>query len=159
MRFWLARAENYYGECKFEIDVTTPDYLKLDRSVLKGLFGKFNPSRGDLVFSRTGQLLGIMANSTYCMMIRNFDPAATFQFGQDMRRSTRAAHWPPFTRRFLSCHRNCSNYGSKKPPRQFKRPACGDILVPQSRSDDLAVAVGLSAHGGIATSTRRVSDA
>jgi hypothetical protein len=77
--------ENYYGECKFEIDVTTPDYLKLDRSVLKGLFGKFNPSRGDLVFSRTGQLLGIMANSTYCMMIRNFDPAATFQFGQDMR--------------------------------------------------------------------------
>ena len=77
--------ENYYGECKFEIDVTTPDYLKLDRSVLKGMFGKFNPSRGDLVFSRTGQLLGIMANSTYCMMIRNFDPAATFQFGQDMR--------------------------------------------------------------------------
>jgi len=77
--------DNYYGECKFEIDVTTPDYLKLDRNVLKGLFGKFNPSRGDLVFSRTGQLLGIMANSTYCMMIRNFDPAATFQFGQDVR--------------------------------------------------------------------------
>lgn len=77
--------ENYYGECKFEIDVSTPDYLKLDRNVLKGLFGKFNPSRGDLVFSRTGQLLGIMANSTYCMMIRNFDPAATFQFGQDVR--------------------------------------------------------------------------
>jgi predicted nucleic acid-binding Zn-ribbon protein len=77
--------ESYYGECRFEIDVTAPDYLKLDRNVLKGLFGKFNPSRGDLVFSRTGQLLGIMANSTYCMMIRNFDPAATFQFGQDVR--------------------------------------------------------------------------
>ena len=77
--------DNYYGECKFEIDVSTPDYLKLDRNVLKGLFGKFNPSRGDLMFSRTGQLLGIMANSTYCMMIRNFDPAATFQFGQDIR--------------------------------------------------------------------------
>ncbi len=77
--------ENYYGECGFEIDMTTPDYLKLDRNILKGLFGKFNPSRGDLVLSRTGQLLGIMANSTYCMMIRNFDPAATFQFGQDVR--------------------------------------------------------------------------
>ena len=77
--------ENYYGECRFEIDVATPDYLKLDRNFLKGLFGKFNPSRGDIVFSRTGQLLGIMANSTYCMMIRNFDPAATFQFGQDIR--------------------------------------------------------------------------
>ncbi|HLH53361.1 MAG TPA: hypothetical protein VKY92_07080 [Verrucomicrobiae bacterium] len=77
--------EYYYGECRFEIDASTPDYLKLDRNVLKGMFGKFNPSRGDLVFSRTGQLLGIMANSTYCMMIKNFDPAATFQFGQDMR--------------------------------------------------------------------------
>jgi multidrug efflux pump subunit AcrA (membrane-fusion protein) len=77
--------ENYYGECKFEIDVSTPDYLKIDRKVLKGLFGKFNPSKGDLVFSRTGQLLGIMVNSTYCMMIRNFDPAATLQFGQDVR--------------------------------------------------------------------------
>jgi hypothetical protein len=81
----IGTRDNYYGECKFEIDVTTPDYLKLDRNVLKGLFGKFNPSRGDLVLSKTGQLLGIMANSTYCMMIRNFDPAATFQFGQDMR--------------------------------------------------------------------------
>jgi len=77
--------ENYYGECRFELDVTTPDYLKLDRNVLKGLFGKFNPSRGDLVFSRTGQLLGIMANPSYCMIIRKFDPAATFQFGQDVR--------------------------------------------------------------------------
>jgi hypothetical protein len=77
--------ENYYGECRFEIDVTTPEYLKLDRNVLKGLFGKFNPSRGDLVFSRTGQLLGIMANPTYCLIIRKFDPAATFQFGQDVR--------------------------------------------------------------------------
>jgi len=77
--------EAYYGECKFQIDVNTPDYVKLDRSFLKGLFGKFNPSRGDLVFSRTGELLGIMANDTYCMVVRNFDSQATFQLGQNMR--------------------------------------------------------------------------
>ncbi len=77
--------EGYYGECKFELDLTTPGYVRLDRSVLKGLFGKFNPSRGDLVFSRTGELLGVMANSTYCMMLNNFDGAARFQFGQDVR--------------------------------------------------------------------------
>src|SRR5438093_3934257 len=71
--------EGYYGECKFEIDLTTPEYVKLDNSFLKGLFGKFNPSRGDLVFSKTGELLGIMANSTYCLMIRNFYGAASFQ--------------------------------------------------------------------------------
>jgi len=77
--------EGYYGECRFEIDLTAPDYLKLDNNFLKGLFGKFNPSRGDLVFSKTGDLLGIMANGTYCMMLHNFDAAATMRFGQNVR--------------------------------------------------------------------------
>jgi len=77
--------EGYYGECKFEIDISAPSYLKLDRSILRGLFGKFNPSRGDLVFSKTGDLLGIMANSTYCLRIQNFDASATVQFGPDVR--------------------------------------------------------------------------
>ena len=77
--------EGYYGECKFQMDLTTPLYVKMDRNSLKGLFGKFNPSRGDLVFSRTGELLGVMANGTYCMMIKNFNPTATFQFAQDVR--------------------------------------------------------------------------
>jgi len=77
--------EGYYGECTFQLDLTTPLYVKMDRNSLKGLFGKFNPSRGDLVFSRTGELLGVMANNTYCMMIKNFNPTATFQFAQDVR--------------------------------------------------------------------------
>lgn len=77
--------EGYYGECKFEIDPTTPGYVRLDRNVIKGLFGKFNPSRGDLVFSRTGELLGVMANSSYCMVLQNFDSAARLQFGSDVR--------------------------------------------------------------------------
>ncbi len=77
--------EGYYGECRFEIDLTTPAYVKLDNNFLKGLFGKFNPSRGDLVFSKTGELLGVMANATYCMMIHNFDAAAALRFGQNMR--------------------------------------------------------------------------
>jgi len=77
--------EGYYGECKFQIDLTTPLYVKMDRNSLKGLFGKFNPSRGDLVFSRTGELLGVMANDTYCMMIKGFNATATFQFAPDVR--------------------------------------------------------------------------
>jgi Rps23 Pro-64 3,4-dihydroxylase Tpa1-like proline 4-hydroxylase len=75
--------EGYYGQCSFQIELTTPDYVKLDRNVLKGLFGKFNPSRGDLVFSKAGELLGVMANSTYCLMLRRFDAEATFRCGQD----------------------------------------------------------------------------
>jgi hypothetical protein len=76
---------DYYGQSSFQIELNTPQYVKLDRNLLKGLFGKFNPSRGDLVFSRTGELLGIMANSTYCLVLHDFMATATFQFGPDVR--------------------------------------------------------------------------
>jgi hypothetical protein len=81
----VGATDNYYGECRFQIDPTTPDYVKLDSSFLRGLFGKFNPSRGDLVLSKTGELLGVMANSSYCLMIRDFNPAASFRFGPNTR--------------------------------------------------------------------------
>src|SRR5208282_5518743 len=74
-----------YGESTFKIDLSTPQYVKLDRSLWHPLFGISNPSRGDLVFSRTGELLGIMVNGTYCLMIHNFAAAATLQFGPDVR--------------------------------------------------------------------------
>ena len=73
--------ENYYGECKFQIDTDTPQYVKMDRNSLKGLFGKFNPSTGDLVFSRTGDLLGLMANNNYCLVLRSFNPGLSLRFG------------------------------------------------------------------------------
>jgi len=80
----VGATEEYYGQCNFQIDMNTPQYVKLDRSLLKGLFGKFNPSRGDLVFNRTGELLGIMVNNTYCLTIHSYAPAATFAFGRDL---------------------------------------------------------------------------
>jgi hypothetical protein len=55
----IGARDGYYGECRFEIDLATPQYLKLDRNFIKGLFGKFNPSSGDLVFSKKGEVLGI----------------------------------------------------------------------------------------------------
>lgn len=82
----IGEQADYYGECSFQMDTTMPQYLKLDRNLLKGLFGKFNPSRGDFVFSRSGDLLGVMVNGTYCLVLRNFTPVATFPFGQDLRR-------------------------------------------------------------------------
>jgi hypothetical protein len=81
----VGATEGYYGECKFQIDPSTPAYVKMDHNSIKGIFGKFNPSRGDLVFSRTGELLGVMANSTYCMMIRDFNASAIVECGLDLR--------------------------------------------------------------------------
>jgi hypothetical protein len=81
--------EGYYGECSFQIDLARQkDYLQMDRNSLKGFFGKFNPSRGDLVFSKAGELVGVMANNTYCVLIHNFDSAATFRFGQNVPQHT-----------------------------------------------------------------------
>jgi hypothetical protein len=77
--------EGYYGQCNFQIDLNTPQYVKLDRSFLRGLFGKFNPSRGDIVFSRGGDLIGIMVNSSYCLVIHNFAAAASLTFAPDVR--------------------------------------------------------------------------
>lgn len=81
----IGAKHGYYGECRFQIDLSTPDYVKLDNSFLKGLFGKFNPSRGDLVFSKTGELLGVMANNSYCTMIHSFDSVGSLKFGPDVR--------------------------------------------------------------------------
>lgn len=81
----IGASEGYYGECNFQIELGLPQYLRLDRSLLRGLFGKFNPSRGDLVFSQAGELLGIMVNNTYCLAIQNFHAAATFPFDADLR--------------------------------------------------------------------------
>ncbi len=76
--------EGYYGECSFQIDLNTPQYVRLDRNLLKGLFGQFNPSRGDFVFSCAGELLGIMVNNTYCLTLHDFAPAATFAFDKNL---------------------------------------------------------------------------
>jgi hypothetical protein len=73
--------ENYYGVCRFQIDMETPKYVKMDRSTLRGLFGKFNPSTGDLVFSQSGDLLGVMVNNNYCLLVRAYDPGEMLRLG------------------------------------------------------------------------------
>lgn len=76
--------EGYYGECKFQIDTSTPNYVKVDRSLLKGLFGQFNPSRGDLVLTKTGDLIGIMVNGEYCALLSKVMPTRTINLGNDV---------------------------------------------------------------------------
>ncbi len=75
--------DDYYGECKFQIEPAMPQYVRLDRSFVRGLFGKFNPSRGDLVLTKTGELLGIMANSEYCVVLNRVTPSRTILLSND----------------------------------------------------------------------------
>jgi hypothetical protein len=76
--------EGYYGECRFSVDPANRGYLKMDRNALGRLVGKFNPSRGDLVFSKSGEIIGIMVNKQYCAVLNNFVPTATLPTNTDL---------------------------------------------------------------------------
>lgn len=73
-----------YGEVPFRLDPNNRSYVKVENRLFKRLFGDFAPSRGDLVLSKTGELLGVMVNSDYCAVINNFLPARTLKTGNDV---------------------------------------------------------------------------
>jgi hypothetical protein len=73
-----------YGEVGFKLDPDRPGYVRLDNRFFKRLFGDFSPSRGDLVFSRTGEFLGLMVNSTFCALVRDFGSTQALRTGDDV---------------------------------------------------------------------------
>ena len=74
-----------YGEVAFKLDPSDPNFVRVDNRLMRRLFGDFSPKRGDLVFAKSGELLGIMVNNDYCALIKNFAPAMTIQPGPDIR--------------------------------------------------------------------------
>ncbi len=77
-----------FGEVEFKIDPETPGYVRMQSRVLSRLFGEFSPSAGDLVFSKTGELLGVMVNNTYCALLESFLPAVELPFGENLDQKT-----------------------------------------------------------------------
>jgi X-X-X-Leu-X-X-Gly heptad repeat protein len=80
-----------YGEVGFKLDPSEPNFVRVDNRLFKRIFGDFAPSRGDLVFSKTGEFLGIMVNSDYCAVLKNFTPMKTIRTGHDVRAQATAA--------------------------------------------------------------------
>lgn len=74
-----------YGEVAFKLDSSQPGYVRVDNRLFKRVFGDFAPSRGDLVFSKTGEILGVMVNSDYCALLGNFTAAQVITTGGDAR--------------------------------------------------------------------------
>jgi hypothetical protein len=70
-----------YGELGFKLDADHRGYVRVDNQLFKRLFGDFSPSRGDLVFSKSGELLGIMVNRDYCVLLGDFTPMVTIATG------------------------------------------------------------------------------
>jgi hypothetical protein len=73
-----------YGEVGFKLDASQRGYVRVDNRLFKRLFGDFAPSRGDLVLSKTGEILGIMVNSDYCAVVNNFLPSRKLPTGDDL---------------------------------------------------------------------------
>ena len=81
----LVGAQNgYYGEAEFKLDPQNPNYVKMEKQAFRKLVGKFSPSRGDLVFSKTGELLGIMVNDTHCAVLKSIETTTKFKFGNNV---------------------------------------------------------------------------
>jgi hypothetical protein len=72
-----------YGELGFKLDADHRGYVRVDNRLFKRLFGDFATSAGDLVFSKSGELLGIMVNSDYCLLLGDFSPTVTIPVGED----------------------------------------------------------------------------
>jgi hypothetical protein len=70
-----------YGQLGFKLDDAHRGYVRVDNRIFKRLFGDFAPSRGDLVFSQSGELLGIMVNSDYCLLLGDFTTMVTIPAG------------------------------------------------------------------------------
>lgn len=80
----LVRADDgRYGETPFRIDASNTNYVKLDNRVVTRLFGEISPKRGDLVFSKTGEIVGIMVNNDYCAVLGNFTATYTLKTGDN----------------------------------------------------------------------------
>ena len=85
--FVISRDGKSYGEVEFKFNPAHQGYVKMDKPFIGGLFSSsFNPSKGDLVLSQKGELLGMMANNTYCYVIRDLKSESSIAFRKDLSR-------------------------------------------------------------------------
>ena len=95
----LVRADDgRYGETPFRIDAANTSYVKLDNRITTRLFGEIAPKRGDLVFSKTGDLIGMMVNSDYCAVLGNFTAAYILKTGENPEPKTSVVLSEAYTR-------------------------------------------------------------
>lgn len=81
----VGASEGYYGEAPFQLDPESRNHVRMERQRFSRLTGEFNPSRGDLVFNRSGEVLGIMVNNEYCLVLDGLVPGATVPMGPQIR--------------------------------------------------------------------------
>ncbi len=69
----ISDTADYYGESSFKIETSRGDYLKMQSRLFNRLFGEFSPEKGDFVLAKSGDILGLMINNQYCVLIDSLD--------------------------------------------------------------------------------------
>ncbi len=73
--------ESNFGRTEFRRLTTSDRFLKMDRPTLGELFSDFASSRGDLAFTKNGQFIGALTDTTHAVVINGFLAAAVVNIG------------------------------------------------------------------------------
>lgn len=73
---------NGYGDARFNVDPKTPDHFRIDSRFINRLMGEFAPRESSVMFSKSGEFLGVMVNKEYAAHIDNFVAARTVTLAQ-----------------------------------------------------------------------------
>lgn len=73
--------DNQFGESGFRLRPDGLNYVELDRRILSRIFGDFGPSTGNLVMTRSGDLLGVVVDSRHAPVLRSLDTGARIRLG------------------------------------------------------------------------------
>ncbi|MDR4499344.1 MAG: hypothetical protein MRK02_15725 [Candidatus Scalindua sp.] len=106
--------EGKYGSFKLQLINGRPNYFRVPSSLKTRLFGSFSPEPGDLVFSRNGKLLGIMASAREAMRLSSLSCAETFRTGNTRDRGDQVKHqdaYQKWEKRLDSGHYSNSEVG------------------------------------------------
>ncbi len=76
--------ESYYGESNFRLNPENLGYVQMERSTFRRWMGDFSPRRGDLAFTKTGELLGILVNGDQCLVLESAVMLPAFPCGDPL---------------------------------------------------------------------------
>ncbi|MBN2068537.1 MAG: hypothetical protein JW739_02770 [Opitutales bacterium] len=86
----VTAAGDKYGEAPFRIHVEDNRYFEMESKLFSRLFGDFSPSGADFVFSKNGQLLGVMVDSRLCLLLAQIAQDVSIPLGAQFNASVAA---------------------------------------------------------------------
>ncbi len=78
-------ANDAYGEFPIRTQPGRSEYLSVESRFFSRLRGDFTPSRGDFVFAKSGELIGMMVESNAARIVRSLESSTHLRIGSDFR--------------------------------------------------------------------------